>query len=131
MTRTRQPESYTKSAIKQLFQLHGWAVMNFWQGPMSTPGVPDLLAISPPKLYPYPVYLWIEVKRPPSSRNPGGHVRKAQKEWIGNLQRSHHIHAVVASDASSLASIADGSAGTSGLSDLEVLPATIPHLPGR
>ena len=78
-----RPETLVRNAIQQQFEVRGWWVIHFEEDhTRGTPGIPDLLVQSPPEVYTVPVFLWVEVKRPPSQKNKGGHVRKKQREFI-------------------------------------------------
>jgi hypothetical protein len=71
-------EAQAQRAVRELFELHGWEVAKTEEDRFrGVPGLPDLLCTSP-----YGLQLWIEMKRPASSRNPRGRVRKAQRERL-------------------------------------------------
>ena len=72
-------EAQSQRAVKELFEFYGWEVRRTeedWHNRDGS-GTPDLLCTSS-----HGLQLWIEMKRPASSRNPKGRVRKAQKERL-------------------------------------------------
>lgn len=79
----RVSEAQAEQAVVELFELYGWKVYRLREDiTRGVPGVPDLLAQSKCNME-----LWVELKRPPSSRNPRGHVRAAQIRWLIEARR--------------------------------------------
>jgi hypothetical protein len=72
-------EALAEQAVIELFTLYGWGVRRIREDIHNRDGhgLPDLLCTSRDGLQ-----LWVEMKRPASSRNRRGHVRKAQKEVL-------------------------------------------------
>ncbi len=84
MTAIPCSEAQAQKAVRQLFELYGWEVLRMeedWHNPDGR-GTPDLLCTSP-----HGLQLWLELKRPASSRNPRGRVRKAQRERLAEWRR--------------------------------------------
>lgn len=77
-------EAQSQRAVADLFRLYGWEVRRMeedWHNGDGR-GIPDLLCTSP-----HGLQLWIEIKRPMSSRNPKGRVRAAQKALLTEWRR--------------------------------------------
>ena len=84
-------EAQAQRAVRELFELHGWEVLKTEEDRFrGVPGLPDLLCTSPCGLQ-----LWVEMKRPASSRNPRGRVRKAQREGLTEWRRRGALCCVV------------------------------------
>lgn len=76
-------EAQAQRAVKELFELYGWQVTKLEEDRYAgAQGIPDLLCVSP-----CGTVLWVEMKRPASSRNPKGRVRKAQRERLVEWRR--------------------------------------------
>lgn len=77
-------EAQTERAVIELFELYHWEVRRIREDIHNRDGygLPDLLCTSP-----HGLQLWVEMKRPPSVRNPRGHVRKAQRELLAAWRR--------------------------------------------
>ena len=76
-------EAQAERAVVELFRLYGWEV-NVMREDIhaGSTGIPDLMCVSP-----HGLVLFIECKRPASSRNPRGRVRKAQRERLIEWRR--------------------------------------------
>jgi len=82
-TRIPVTEAQAQRAVVELLELHGWQCLKTEEDRFrGIPGLPDLLCTAPNGMQ-----LWVEMKRPPSSRNPRGHVRKRQKELLAEWRR--------------------------------------------
>jgi hypothetical protein len=76
-------EAQAQKAVKQLFEAYGWTVDVMQEDVrVGSQGIPDLLCTSP-----HGLQLWVEMKKPASSRNPRGRVRKAQRERLTEWRR--------------------------------------------
>lgn len=100
-------EAQAQAAVRDLFRLHGWQVLKTEEDRFrGIRGLPDLLCTSPTG-----VQLWVECKRPPSSRNPRGHVRKAQRELLAEWRR-RGVPCLVADGADEHVQVIAGSSDT-------------------
>jgi hypothetical protein len=72
-------EAQAESAVVDYFRLFGWEVRRIREDIHNRDGrgLPDLLCTSK-----HGMQLWVEMKRPPSTRNPRGRVRAAQREVL-------------------------------------------------
>jgi hypothetical protein len=76
-------EKQAERAVIELFELYGWEVNVMREDiHVGCKGIPDLMMVSP-----HGLILHVEMKRPASSRNPKGRVRKAQKERLAEWRR--------------------------------------------
>jgi hypothetical protein len=82
-TKPKVTEAQAQKAIMDLFGLYGWEVVKTEEDRFrGVQGLPDLLLTAPNGLQ-----MWVEVKRPPSTRNPRGRVRAAQQRLLAEWRR--------------------------------------------
>lgn len=80
----RVTEAQAERAVIELLELYGWQVRRMREDIHNRDGygIPDLLCTSGSG-----VQVWVEMKRPATSRNPRGRVRKAQREVLAEWRR--------------------------------------------